>query len=397
MADRKALVVVSGGVREIAAGDVLSTGYTTHPEGLVSTVADVDLKPFGGGTSNLLTVPSGFRLVVTRITFRATAVIAVTTPPTVSAGDVLGSTTLTNLTTRRALHDVRTNPRMLEPGEVVTLTINSGTAADAIYADVEVWGYYIPVFLPTSVSGLAVWLDPSYGAYQERTSPTTPSAAGDPVGTWIARTGHVFTAASDSGRPTMRAGANGRPYLEFDGTNDSLTGDTSTRSVSASAGALSVVIASKVTSLRSGSSQRNDFVWIATGTAATNRFSLHTFGNGTNAQFRFLGRRLDSDSLQTLVDGANDTNWKVVSAVANYSSATAAVYNGIPTAVSTFSFQTSGQSSSNNSASGIEIGWSSAASSYCAGHFGDVVITRSALTLLERAKLIDWMASRYPT
>jgi hypothetical protein len=87
------------------------------------------------------------------------------------------------------------------------------------------------VFTPAAIPGLVLWLDPSYGLYQETTgaSAATPAvAANDPVGTWKARNAAVyFSAVSTSGRPTLQFDA-GKPYLLFDGVDDRLSaGDLS--------------------------------------------------------------------------------------------------------------------------------------------------------------------------
>ena len=80
-------------------------------------------------------------------------------------------------------------------------------------------------FTPDQLDGLVLWLDPTYGLYQERTGAgaTTPAAAdGDPVGTWRARTGQYFTASSDAERPTLRV-IGGRRWVESDGGDDYLS------------------------------------------------------------------------------------------------------------------------------------------------------------------------------
>lgn len=80
-------------------------------------------------------------------------------------------------------------------------------------------------FSPSSIASLTLWLDPSFGLYQERTgaSASTPAvAANDPVGTWRARTGQNFVAPSDAARPTLQfLGTN--PSLLFDGVDDVLS------------------------------------------------------------------------------------------------------------------------------------------------------------------------------
>lgn len=72
----------------------------------------------------------------------------------------------------------------------------------------------------------ALWLDATHGLYQERTgaSATTPAASdGDPVGTWLDRSGNAnhATAASDAARLTLKlAIQNGLPVLRADEVDD---------------------------------------------------------------------------------------------------------------------------------------------------------------------------------
>lgn len=74
---------------------------------------------------------------------------------------------------------------------------------------------------PNDLADLLVWLDPSFGCYVERASQTTPCTDGASVGSWVARTGQIFVAPSDGQRPIYRTN-NGQPYLEFDGSDDTL-------------------------------------------------------------------------------------------------------------------------------------------------------------------------------
>lgn len=72
-------------------------------------------------------------------------------------------------------------------------------------------------------TNLTLLLDPSYGCYEERLSPTTPCTDGSPVGTWIDQKSSIlFIAPNDSARPIWRANS-GRPYITFDGVNDLLS------------------------------------------------------------------------------------------------------------------------------------------------------------------------------
>lgn len=81
---------------------------------------------------------------------------------------------------------------------------------------------------PASLSSLVAWFDPSYGTYSD--AGTTPAVVGDPVYRWVSRnSGSIYAEqATLANRPILRQGANGKYYLEFDGTNDRLVApDTS--------------------------------------------------------------------------------------------------------------------------------------------------------------------------
>lgn len=132
------------------------------------------------------------------------------------------------------------------------------------------------VFSPASLPGLAVWFDPAFGLFQERTgaSATTPAAAAaDPVGTWRARNVAVYlTAPADAARPTLRFSGT-RPYLEFDGTDDQLLNSTAPAdwdssphtwyaTATGNAGAEAVGLAS---TYNAGASAGLSYGWLASG------------------------------------------------------------------------------------------------------------------------------------
>ena len=81
-------------------------------------------------------------------------------------------------------------------------------------------------FSPTSISGLALWVQPSLSAmYQSNScSGTVASANGDPVGCIKDLSGNGFdltSVADDTTRPLLQ-GVGSNPYLDFDGVNDVL-------------------------------------------------------------------------------------------------------------------------------------------------------------------------------
>lgn len=83
-------------------------------------------------------------------------------------------------------------------------------------------------FTPADLSP-SVWYDPSdlSTLFQERTgaSATTAASVGDPVGTVLDKSGNDYhaTAPSDAARPTLQQTVGGEYFLDFDGTDDSMS------------------------------------------------------------------------------------------------------------------------------------------------------------------------------
>ena len=90
-------------------------------------------------------------------------------------------------------------------------------------------------FNPRSISGLALWLEPTASTLAQNSDGSTPAVAdGDPVAYWGDKSGagrHV-TQTTSNNRPTLKFNIrNGRPVLRFDGTNDGLKGTEGSSSV----------------------------------------------------------------------------------------------------------------------------------------------------------------------
>lgn len=78
-------------------------------------------------------------------------------------------------------------------------------------------------FLPSSISGLIVWLASNVGTFQNTALTTVAAADADPVGGWRDQSGngnHV-TQSTSTKRPLLKlAIQNGLPVLRFDGVDD---------------------------------------------------------------------------------------------------------------------------------------------------------------------------------
>ena len=98
-----------------------------------------------------------------------------------------------------------------------TFTLNStdsggGAAAQKTIAVTVAWN-------PSSMSDLVAWFDPSFGVYSD--AGTTPAVVGDPVYRWVSKnSGSIYAEQTVlANRPILRQGANGKYYLEGNGTS----------------------------------------------------------------------------------------------------------------------------------------------------------------------------------
>jgi len=134
--------------------------------------------------------------------------------------------TWNNVGTNNTTYTISSAVRATHDGLYIRCRVtNAAGTTDSDSFQLSVWN---PLDLGAD---LAVWLDPTFGLFTERTgaSATTSSGANDPVGTWRAKNGTINgTAGTDVKRPTYRsAGLNSTPAIETDGIDDSLDFTTS--------------------------------------------------------------------------------------------------------------------------------------------------------------------------
>jgi hypothetical protein len=233
-------------------------------------------------------------------------------------------------------------------------------------------------FTPASLSGLALWLDPSYGLYQETTgaSATTPAAAhGDPVGTWKARTGQYFTASATTKRPLLQISGAYR-YLLFDGVDDFLTSAASPFAGGAAASASVFARFRYATVPASGKAavfgQVNDQIeFFSDGDAG------HLVGRSRDNASNYHAANLAQAAQGVWYSGGtvNDGAGSLVTGYRDAATATAATGGGL--LVSTANFQVGAMS-------GGALGW-------LAGSVASVVGYGRALTATEVAKLFTFL------
>lgn len=84
-------------------------------------------------------------------------------------------------------------------------------------------------WLPSSESGLRVWLRSGTGYYQDSAGTTPATSDGDRIGRWADQSGNAYhvTQATDGKRGTLKVNIiNGNSVTRFDGTDDCLAGTT---------------------------------------------------------------------------------------------------------------------------------------------------------------------------
>jgi hypothetical protein len=173
----------------------------------------------------------------------------------------------------------------------------------------DVTGAWSPADLFTS-SQKGCWLDPSDidTLFQDAAGTTPVTATGQPVGLILDKSGNGnhWSTDSDTRRPTWQQDGS-TYYLEFDGSNDILTAsglDDTFRNV----GSGFVALAHRVISNTSGTPTPFSNY---TGTADVFRVSMRY----STTRYIYAGRRLDSDSLQSITAGPGDGSGAVQTGV----------------------------------------------------------------------------------
>jgi hypothetical protein len=239
------------------------------------------------------------------------------------------------------------------------------------------FGASLSVWNPLSLgSDLAVWLDPSFGLFQQITgaSATTTAGDGNSVGTWRARNGSINgVAPNDSQRPISRTtGLNNTPCVEFVKTSSTfLTFTTPLASVFRNK-PYGYIFSSFSPSTDSTQHvlvhfSRNVDTNFVRATAITNRTA--------SGQISTTGRRLDTDSAQFVDAAGAFTNNEVFIYGGEWLWAIAEAYvrkNGSRIASST-TFQTQGLTSDTDSVQ-VRLG-AAGNTAFYGGKIGHVIVT----------------------
>lgn len=226
-------------------------------------------------------------------------------------------------------------------------------------------------FTPASLPGLALWLDPSYGLYQETTgaSATTPAVAdGDPVGTWQARTGQYLTAPGTTARPLLKM-VNGKPLLRFDGVDDELD---------IPAGTVSGLAAAEISA-------------VCRSVPTTGSVAFWTFGSGGSGDWHPF---------------ADGTDYDAFGSTTRHDSITAGVTQGslhvwnVSSAASSWIARANGAVEKNDAVNAVgwhatpRLGKSQNAGIYGNIDHGELVLTGGVLSAADRASLLAYLQAR---
>lgn len=257
-----------------------------------------------------------------------------------------------------------------------------------------------PAFSPTDVDGLALWLDPSLGAYQERTSPTTLSDAnGDPVGTWIDQAASIaITGYTNAARPTFQsAGLNGTPGLVFDGVDDCMVFAASEYDLFRNKSYAYLFVAIKPTF----EATLSNFLAISNGVADWQlrlTIGLNTNASGVNdGSLLMSARRLDGVASQNLdaTNSFSSTSTMVLSFVMKWGTSDAEIRkDGVQVASST-SWLTDGATSDTDSMRSV-LGAGLTFGSPMDATIGDLLLytPSSAMSTQDIEAIESWLATR---
>ena len=238
---------------------------------------------------------------------------------------------------------------------------------------------------PAALPSLLAWFDPSYGVYSD--AGTTPAVVGDPVYRWVTRNNSSIYAeqATLANRPILRQGANGRYYLEFDGSNDKLLcpsdQNTNTWFANYQAAATGFANAKRI---RSGAYH----AIFSTDNAPGNAGFQMTF-SASPANVLFVGYG------STYRDGNNTTaGWVRYCGTAQW--------NGSVNVGKMYQDNTETSAAGNNSASTLgsghlSIGAFPLTSYNFGGYIGDIAIQGAVASSTERAAMDTYMATQQAT
>lgn len=245
-------------------------------------------------------------------------------------------------------------------------------------------------FRPTSLGGLSLWLDASVGS--------SLTLNGNTVSEWRDISGNARhysqTTAAQQPDGTGRK-QNGLVVLDF-ANGQALAGNTATKSIARNISGITMCIVGKLDSLAAPPVGGIRVFWLASNNLLASRAIV--FYRETPSYFEAGGRRLDSDSFQS-VSGAANLNPNVITGVLNYANSDAFIYGNGGLSGNNFGFQTDG-STSNTDSGATSIGAAVDASGAVTGNqldgwIGEVVIYNRVLSSAERLTVERYLGAKW--
>jgi hypothetical protein len=234
-------------------------------------------------------------------------------------------------------------------------------------------------------ASLALWLDAEDAA--------SITLNGSTVSQWDDKSGnarHVSQATAVNQPNYTASGLNGKPVITFDGTNDALI-NASAGLMRAVSGATAVMVMSRAANLAAGS----DLLWI--GTSAGNarlvmstRVGLAAPGEG----FTSGGRRLSTNSFQTVTGFAYTSNPIIAAARHDYANANLEIWQD-GTAGASRVYQTAGVTDNNAGPLSVGAGNVAGTGAPLNGYIAEITLVHSALSTTDRQKLEGYLAWKW--
>jgi hypothetical protein len=252
--------------------------------------------------------------------------------------------------------------------------------ASEVYSSVA--AAWTPAYLGAS---LALWLDAD--------DASTITLNGSTVSQWNDKSGNKrnVSRATAANQPTYTAsGLNGKPVITFDGTNDSLI-NASAGLMRAVSGATSVIVMSRAANLAAAS----DLLWIGMSTGNARlvmsfRIGLAAPGEG----FTSGGRRLSTDSFQTVTGFAYTSNPIIAAARHDYANANLEIWQD-GTAGASRVYQTAGVTDNNAGELSVGAGNTAGTGAPLNGYIAEITLVHSALSTTDRQKLEGYLAHKW--
>lgn len=218
-------------------------------------------------------------------------------------------------------------------------------------------------FVPTDISGLALWAD---------ADAITGLSNADPVTTWEDQSGNGndLAQSTSAAKPTYRTNVvNGKPVVRFDGTDDTM---------------VTAAFASEL-------AQPNTIIAVAlfATTATTNRMICDGLAAGKR---HAMYSHLNSGGKWTFYAGTTEVNGSVIATGAFH--VVSAIYNGASSVLYLNGAQDATGNTGSNPLSGLRLG-SFAGAAFLNGDIAEILVYDSALSTADRESVEEYLMEKY--